>query len=29
VKATDDPKTKARDEAQDRALAVLARSCRG
>jgi carboxyl-terminal processing protease len=29
VKATDDPKTKTRDEAQDRALAVLARSCRG
>jgi len=29
VKATDDPKTKNRDEAQDRALAVLARSCRG
>jgi len=29
VKAADDPKTKNRDEAQDRALAVLARSCRG
>ena len=29
VKATDDPKTTKRDEAQDRALAVLARSCRG
>jgi carboxyl-terminal processing protease len=29
VKAMDDPKTAKRDEAQDRALAVLARSCRG
>jgi len=29
VKATDDPKTAKRDEAKDRALAVLARSCRG
>jgi carboxyl-terminal processing protease len=29
VKATDDPKTKKRDEALDRALAVLAPSCRG
>jgi carboxyl-terminal processing protease len=29
VKATDDPKTTKRDEAKDRALAVLARSCRG
>ena len=29
VKATDDPKTAKRDEGKDRALAVLARSCRG
>jgi carboxyl-terminal processing protease len=29
VKAVDDPKTTKRDEAKDRALAVLARSCRG
>jgi carboxyl-terminal processing protease len=29
VKATDDPKTAKRDEAKDRALAVLAKSCRG
>jgi carboxyl-terminal processing protease len=29
VKATDNPKTAKRDEAKDRALAVLARSCRG
>jgi carboxyl-terminal processing protease len=29
VKAADDPKTTKRDEAKDRALAVLARSCRG
>ena len=29
VKAADDPKTTKRDEAQDRALAVLQRSCRG
>jgi carboxyl-terminal processing protease len=29
VKATDDPKTPKRDEAKDRALAVLAKSCRG
>jgi carboxyl-terminal processing protease len=29
VKAADDPKTAKRDEAKDRALAVLARSCRG
>jgi carboxyl-terminal processing protease len=29
VKATDDPKTAKRDEAKGRALAVLARSCRG
>ena len=29
VKAADDPKTTRRDEAKDRALAVLARACRG
>jgi carboxyl-terminal processing protease len=29
VKAKDDPKTPKRDEAKDRALAILARSCRG
>jgi carboxyl-terminal processing protease len=29
VKASDDPKTKNRDEAEDRALSVLASSCRG
>jgi carboxyl-terminal processing protease len=29
VQAADDPKTTKRDEAKDRALAVLARSCRG